>query len=83
MLRVVPSQATYLLWLDCGNVTDDAGKLTKFIREDSGLYLTKGGEYGECGKKFIRWNPACPRERLLDGLNRLEQSVNRFIEISS
>ena len=25
MLRVVPSQATYLLWLDCSAVAEDAG----------------------------------------------------------
>ena len=80
VVRVVPSQATYLLWLDCGNVTEDGGKLTDFIREDSGLYLTKGGTYGACGKKFIRLNSACPRERLMDGLERLEQSVHRCME---
>ena len=77
-VRVVPSQATYLLWLDCGAVTEDAAELTKFIRRDSGLYLTEGEEYGACGKQFIRLNPACPRERLMDGLERLEKSVKKF-----
>lgn len=79
-IKVVPSQATYLLWLDCSGVTDDAGKLTEFIREDSGLYLTEGEEYGACGKAFIRLNPACPRERLMDGLERLKRSVEKFCE---
>ncbi len=79
-IKVVPSQATYLLWLDCSGVTEDAGELTEFIRRDSGLYLTKGEEYGRCGKRFIRLNPACPRERLRDGLERLEQSVGRYRE---
>lgn len=79
-LRVVPSQATYLLWLDCSGVTEDAGKLTAFIREDSGLYLTEGEEYGASGKPFIRLNPACPRGRLMEGLERLKGSVERFAE---
>ena len=77
-IKVVPSQATYLLWLDCSGITEDAGELTKFIRQDSGLYLTEGQEYGACGKQFIRLNPACPRRRLLEGLERLERSVKRY-----
>jgi len=79
-IKVVPSQATYLLWLDCGKVTEDAGELTAFIRSHSGLYLTEGEEYGACGRKFIRMNPACPRERLLEGLDRLEESVKSYSE---
>lgn len=77
-IKVVPSRATYLLWLDCSGITEDAGELTAFIRRDSGLYLTEGEEYGACGKAFIRLNPACPRERLEDGMRRLEESVRRF-----
>jgi len=75
VIRVVPSDATYLLWLDCSKVTEDAEKLCGFIRRDSGLYLTEGKEYGSCGRQFIRMNTACPRERLRDGLNRLKKSV--------
>ena len=78
MLRVVPSQATYLLWLDCSAVAEDAGDLAAFIRRETGLYLTEGEEYGVCGKSFIRMNPACPRERLMDGLERLEKGVELY-----
>lgn len=77
-IRVVPSQATYLLWLDCGSLTEDAGELTGFIRQDSGLYLTEGEEYGACGKRFIRLNPACPRGRLQEGLERLKTGLERW-----
>lgn len=80
MLRVVPSRATYLLWLDCGGVTRDGGELASFIRSDSGLYLTEGAEYGLCGRRFIRMNPACPRKRLLEGLDRLKAGVEHFVE---
>ena len=58
--------------------SEDAGELTRFIRQDSGLYLTEGEEYGACGKRFIRMNPACPRQRLLEGLERLERSVRKY-----
>ena len=78
VIKVVPSDATYLLWLDCSRITDDTEKLCSFIRQDSGLYLTEGGEYGSCGRHFIRMNTACPRERLKDGLDRLKKSVEAY-----
>lgn len=78
VIKVVPSDATYLLWLDCSQVTDDAGALCSFIRQDSGLYLTEGVEYGSCGRQFVRMNTACPRERLMDGLTRLKKSVEAY-----
>lgn len=77
-IKVVPSKATYLLWLDCRQITDDAGELVKFIRNKSGLYLTQGQEYGLPGKQFIRINVACPRARLEDGLCRLEESIRAW-----
>ena len=79
-IKVVPSNATYLLWLDVSAITGDATELVDFIREDSGLYLTEGEEYGACGKSFIRWNTACPRSLLIEGLERFESSVKLFQE---
>lgn len=78
-LKVVPSQATYLLWLDCSGITDNATELADFIRKDSGLYLTEGEEYGAVGRRFMRMNIACPRQRLRDGLGRLKKSVRSYI----
>ena len=77
-MKVVPSQATYLLWLDCSGITEDATELAGFIRKDSGLYLTEGEEYGVPGRKFMRLNTACPRKRLQEGLERLRQSVSAY-----
>lgn len=75
---VVPSHATYLLWLDCSGVTEDATELVEFIRKHSGLYLTEGEEYGAPGKKFIRMNTACPRTRLKEGLERFRVSMEAW-----
>ena len=77
-IKVVPSHATYLLWLDCSGVTENAAELVQFIRKHSGLYLTEGEEYGVSGRSFIRLNSACPRERLREGLKRLKQSVESY-----
>ena len=75
LIRLVPSEATYLLWLDCGRLTQDAGQLADIIREKTGLYLSEGGQYGKTGRQFLRLNIACPRSRLLDGLARLKAGV--------
>lgn len=77
-IKVVPSQATYLLWLDCSALTENAAELTAFIRKHSGLFLTEGEEYGACGRQFIRMNTACPRTLLMDGLQRLRESVEAY-----
>ncbi len=77
-IKVVPSQATYLLWLDCSGITEDAGELAAFIRSDTGLYLTEGEEYGAPGRSFLRLNTACPRQRLIQGLSRLQKGIRDF-----
>lgn len=77
-VSVVPSAATYLLWLDCSSIAENTAPLVSHIREKTGLFLTEGEEYGECGKKFIRLNAACPRKRLLDGLERLKEGVETY-----
>ena len=74
-IRLVPSEATYLLWLDCGALTEDASPLADLIRARTGLFLSKGAPYGAAGKRFLRMNIACPRTRLLDGLERLRAGV--------
>lgn len=84
MIKVVPGDATYLLWLDCAGILDsdrgfhgitDSVKLAEYIRKTSGLFLCDGMEYGEAGRYFLRMNIACPRERVLDGLARMKKSL--------
>lgn len=79
-VTVVPSDATYFLWLDCSAVCDDAGELQKFLRRFTGLYLSAGESFGRCGKTFLRMNIACPRTILNDGLSRLSAGVKKFKE---
>lgn len=72
-IHVVPSHATYLLWLDCSKVTEDGTELCKDIRRKTGLYLSAGIAYGNCGRQFLRMNLACSRARVEDGLDRLKK----------
>lgn len=79
-LFLVPSEATYLLWIDCSKVTSDSVKLAEHIRGTTGLYLCDGAQYGEAGRQFLRLNIACPRARLEDGLGRLKKAIDSYTE---
>ena len=70
-VRLVPGEATYLLWLDCAAYTDDSARLAAESRAKTGLYLSDGVQYGKGGETFLRMNIACPRARVLEGLERL------------
>lgn len=78
-LHVIPSEATYLLWIDCSHVCNNSVELVQSIRKTTGLYLSDGLEYGENGKCFIRMNVACPLDRLNDGLERLKKGIKNFL----
>lgn len=73
-ISAVPAQATYLLWLDCRQLTGNSTDFCRFIRSYSGLYLSDGNEYRN-GEGFLRMNLACPRKQVEDGLKRLKESV--------
>lgn len=74
-IRLVPSQATYLLWLDCSALGISSDELASHIRKETGLYLSEGTIFGD-GEKFLRMNIACPRQVLRDGLERLKRGVD-------
>ena len=76
-VRPVISHGTYLLWLDCGVVTGDSWALARQIRAQAGLCLSPGSVYRGNGARFLRMNLACPRSRMLDGLQRLRDGIRR------
>lgn len=74
-VRPVRSHGTYLLWLDCGAITNQSEELARRIRAETGLRLSAGGVYRGNGQQFLRINLACPRSRMLDGLQRLKTGI--------
>lgn len=78
ILKIVPSKATYLLWIDCHGMIGDAAELCSFLRKETGLYLLEGSRYRGNGSLFLRMNIACPRIRLEDGLERLKRGTEDY-----
>ena len=79
MLRLSDSEATYLLWIDCGKITSSGEELAEFIRKNTGLYLSAGNQYRGNGNAFVRMNVACPKKRLEEGLALFEKGINNYI----
>lgn len=76
-IRIIPAEATYLLWLDCRSITGSSTEFCDFIRRETGLYLLDGNDYRN-GEGFLRMNIACPKSRVEDGLLRLKNSVSAY-----
>jgi cystathionine beta-lyase len=77
-ITLIPSEATYLLWLDCRNLGGSSAELAAFIRKETGLYLSEGSLYGKAGEGFLRMNIACPRNMVKEGLVRLKQGIQAY-----
>lgn len=78
-ISLTPSDATYLLWLDCSKICDDTRILQKFLKEKFKLWVSSGGDFRGNGDKFLRLNIALPRQMLNDGLNRLKLGADEFM----
>ncbi len=78
-VRLVSADATYLLWIDCRSITENAEELAEYIRQETGLYLCAGAEYGKAGEGFLRMNIACTRETMKEGLRRLKAGITQYV----
>lgn len=63
-------EGTYLVWMDCSSLGMPSDALEHALLDDARLWLNAGTMYGAEGEGYIRWNIACPRSVMLDGLNR-------------
>jgi len=78
-LHVVPGQATYLMWVDCTSLVGEGGDATpfcQFLREQTGLFVSNGAQYG--GPQFFRINVGCPRSLVDDGMARLAKGIEAW-----
>lgn len=68
-------EGTYLVWMDCRSLGMASEVLEHLLVEKAGLWLNAGTMYGAEGEGFLRWNIACPRSVLVDGLSRFASYV--------
>jgi len=70
-IRVIPTEATYLTWLDFRDYELSSDELKQGVIKKAGLGLNDGPMFGPGGEGFQRINIALSRAKLLDALDRL------------
>ena len=68
-------EGTYLVWMDCRKLGLPSEKIEEELLDKVKLWLNAGSMYGDAGEGFMRWNIACPRARLEEGLKRFLKFV--------
>ena len=76
-LKVLPLEATYLVWVDCSALKISSEEIAKILLEKEKLWINEGTIYGAAGEGFIRLNIACPRETLTQGLERIKNKFGK------
>ena len=74
-IKVMRPEASYLIWLDCSAYEQDDQTLYDKLRSAK-IELSAGIKYGAEGHLKMRLNVACPKELLLEGLNRMQTALN-------
>lgn len=75
-LKVIKSDATYLMWIDISESKMSGDEFAKKLRKSTGLYICAGNAYGKGGENFIRVNLATSKANVEDALGRLKQFVD-------
>jgi len=75
-LTMMRPQGTYLVWVDFSALSFTDEELNQFIVCEARLGLNRGSMFGANGKLFMRFNIACPRELLTQGLEQLKDAIN-------
>ncbi len=75
-IKLIPSQGSYLLWLDCRSMGLNDGALKQFFVNDAKVGLNLGISFGEGGSGFMRLNIAAPRTTIMQALNNIKRALH-------
>lgn len=75
-LKVTNPDATYLGWMDCCGLNLTHSPHHFFLTEAK-VALNDGKEFGPGGESFVRLNFGCPRQTLIEALERMKSAMLR------
>lgn len=75
-IKVMDSEGTYLVWLDCTALPHKGMALEHFMLNEAKVAFCAGYEFGQQGECFLRMNVACARCVLEEALHRIKTAVN-------
>ena len=70
-ISVMVCDATYLAWIDARSM--GVGNPAEYFEKHAGLFLSDGTYFGWPG--WIRFNFGCPKERMLEGLEKIAHAL--------
>jgi cystathionine beta-lyase len=74
-VKLLESEATYLLWIDVSGLGVSMDRLQKALINVGKVAIMDGQVYGQSGRNFLRLNIGCSRLKVKDGLERLLKSI--------
>lgn len=74
-VKVIKSEGTYLVWLDCRELNMGPKELHEFFLIEAKVWFDEGYIFGNAGDGFERVNIACPRSILEEGLRRIDKAI--------
>ncbi len=74
-IKLIKSEGTYLLWLDCRALKMTDAQLKHFFIHQAGVGLSPGTLFGQEGSGFMRVNIAAPRNIVLAALERVRTAI--------
>ena len=75
-LPIAPLEGTYLAWMDCRSLNIPSERMEEEMKKEVKLWLNAGTMYGKEGEGFMRWNLACTRQTLEEGLSRFQRYID-------
>jgi len=75
-IKAMKPEATYLLWLDCKDLSMETDELHRFFSLEAGIGLNKGTIFGPGGEYHLRLNAACSRSVLEQAMSQLLKAVS-------
>ena len=75
-IKMIYPEATYLVWVDFGDLGLTDNQLEELVVKKANLWLDSGRIFGTAGKGFQRFNVACPRKILHQALKQLKKAVD-------
>ncbi len=77
-IKVTPAEGTYLVWCDFSQLGLSPEARKGLLMEEARVYLDEGSMFGPEGNVFERFNLACPRPILAEGLERIKKVVDKL-----
>lgn len=77
-IKVFDLEGTYLQWMDFNALGLNKDELEELMHQEAEVFFDEGYIFGEEGAGYERMNLACPTHKLMEGLKRIKEAVDKI-----